>query len=141
MCTGKETGKKPIGYQACLRQLRQGGTYLQVAPAWKGTELQALRVLQDEMHGGRGSPEHEEGPGSDRRGCRSIAVRGGRAFIPGVGVGGQCRREDRDGGVTDPWRCGHGADRGPMGSVVSHARSGMHQGEAVHSDGATVDLP
>ena len=141
MCTGKEMGKKPIGYQARLRQLHQGGVYLQVAPAWKGTELQALCALQDEMHGGWGSPERDEGPGGDGRGCRSIAVRGGRAFIPGVGVGGQCQCEDRDGGVADPWRCDHRADGGPTGSVVSHARSGMHRGEAVRSDGATVDLP
>ena len=30
--TGKETGKKPIGFQTRLRQLHQGGMYLRVAP-------------------------------------------------------------------------------------------------------------
>ena len=29
--TGKETGKKPIRFQTCLRQLCQGGVHLQVA--------------------------------------------------------------------------------------------------------------
>ena len=46
-------------------------------PTWEGPELQALRVLQNEVHGWRSSAEHEEGVGSEGRGCRSVAVRGG----------------------------------------------------------------
>ena len=75
--TGKEMGKKPIGFQTRLRQLHQGGAYLQVAPAREGPELQALHALQNEVHSQRSSTECEEGAGGDGRGCGSIAARGG----------------------------------------------------------------
>ena len=74
---GKEMGKKPIGFQTHLRQLHQGGAYLQVAPAREGPELQALCALQNEVHGQWSSTEREEGAGSDGRGCESITARGG----------------------------------------------------------------
>ena len=64
-------------------------------------ELQALRVLQNQVHSQWSSTEREEGPGGDGRGSGSVAARGGRAPVSGVGVrGGQ--GEVRDSEVGDP---------------------------------------
>ena len=57
-------GKEPIGFQTSLQQLCQGSPYLQVAPAWEGTVLQALGALQDEVHH-QGGFRHRVGSGLD----------------------------------------------------------------------------